>query len=199
MRELWNWEKCKEKIRSLKGRLGFPGTPTLKFLGYTLNIENGKIYDNLKKITFPPDSPKCKNLPNIYHILSTYAKAKPTTETHKLITSKQLSGGKYCHVAVERAKQTIRKTFGMKPEKLCEAAKLLGGYKIKFNYGDCPIKVYSLPLIPIIIILTGEDEEFPASVELFFDESINNYLDLEQAGILAEITAERLKDAYEIL
>jgi len=87
----------------------------------------------------------------------------------------------------------------MKPEKLCEAAKLLGGYKIKFNYGDCPIKIYPLPLIPIIIILTGEDQEFPASVELFFDESINNYLDLEQAGILAEITAERLKDAYEIL
>ena len=199
MRELWNWEKCKEKIRSLKGKLGFPDMPMLKFLGYILNLEDGKIYDNLKKITFPPDSPQCKNLPNIYHILSTYAKAKPTTETHKLITSKQLSGGKYCHVAVERAKQTIRKTFGMKPEKLCEAAKLLGGYKIKFNYGDCPIKIYPLPLIPIIIILTGEDQEFPASVELFFDESINNYLDLEQAGILAEITAERLKDAYEIL
>ncbi|MHA1581367.1 MAG: DUF3786 domain-containing protein [Candidatus Baldrarchaeia archaeon] len=108
-------------------------------------------------MTFSPDSPKCKNLPNIYHILSTYAKAKSTTETHKLITSKQLSGGKYCHVAVEQAKQAIRKTFGMKTEKLCEAAKFLGGYKIKFHYGDRSVKVYSLPLIPIIIILTGED------------------------------------------
>ena len=60
MRELWNWEKCKEKIRSLKGRLGFPDMPMLKFLEYTLNLEDGKIYDNLKKITFPPDSLKCK-------------------------------------------------------------------------------------------------------------------------------------------
>jgi len=86
--------------------------------------------------------------------------------------------------------QTIQKTFGTKPEKLCEAAKLLGGYKIRFHYGDCSIKVYPLPLIPIIIILTGEDQEFSASVELFFDESINNYLDLEQAGVLAEITTK---------
>jgi len=199
MRELWNWEKCKITIRSLRGRLGFPDSPTLKFLGYTLHLEDGRIYDNLRGTIFLPDSPKCKNLPNIYHILSAYAKAKLVTETYELVTSKQLSGGKYCNVAVERAKQTIRKIFGSKPEMLCESAKLLGGFKIKFSYGDCSVKVHPLPLIPIIIVLTGEDSEFPASVELFFDKSIDNYLDLEQAGILAEVTAERLGDAYEFL
>jgi len=199
MKDLWNWENCKEKIRSLRGRLGFPNTSILKFLGYSLHLEDGKIYDNIRKTFFPPDSPKCRNLPNIYHILSIYAKANTTRETSKLVTSKQLSGGKYCYVAVERAKLSIQKTFGSKPDMLWKAAKLLGGFKIKFSYGDCSVKIYPLPLIPIIIILTGEDTEFPASVELFFDESISNYLDLEQAGILTEITTERLRDACEAL
>ncbi|MHA1581366.1 MAG: hypothetical protein ACTSYM_02495 [Candidatus Baldrarchaeia archaeon] len=41
-RELWNWEKCKEKIRSLKGRFGFLDMPVLKFLGYTLKPRRRK-------------------------------------------------------------------------------------------------------------------------------------------------------------
>jgi len=47
--------------------------------------------------------------------------------------------------------------------------------------------------------LTEQDSEFPASAQIFFDESISHYLPLEQIGMLSELTAERLKQICQFL
>ncbi|NIQ06482.1 MAG: hypothetical protein GWO20_12380, partial [Candidatus Korarchaeota archaeon] len=122
MEELWNWKRCKAEIRSLKGRLGFPDKPVLRFLKLSLKFEDGSIYDELANHTLKQ---KHLTLPHLYCILSSYADAEPTPPTSNLISSKQLQGGQYCNVAVERARSSIQDVFGSVSKMLVKSAKVL--------------------------------------------------------------------------
>jgi hypothetical protein len=197
MRETWSWERCKNKIMGLEGRLGFPKTAHLRFLKLNLSLGDGAIYDELRNFAYPREY---RAWENIYCILSAYAKAEPTptSEALKLVTSKQLQGGQYCIVAVERSKSSIRKVFGSNGKMLIESAKLLGGSEIDFSYGDHAVRVNSLPLVSVTVVLTEEDSEFPASTEILFNGSVSHYMTLEVVGMLTELTAERLKHANEV-
>ena len=196
MEELWNWKNCAVKIKSLRGCLGFPDEPFLRFLKLKLSLENGLVYDELTGLAFEQTY---RMIPNIYCILSSYADATSTHETSNLVTSKQLQGGQYCNIAVTRAKSLIQNIFGSNSKMLVDSAKILGGFEIDFSYGDHSVRINSLPLIPIIIVLSEEDSEFPASAQFFFDESVSHYLELEQVGMLSELTAERLRQAHQFL
>jgi len=189
--ELWNWKRHREKIASLRGRLGFADEPFLKFLGLKLSLENGSIHDELRKQKFVGTEAL------IYCILCGYANAKIVPETHKLISFRQLKGGQaYFNAFTRRTIYPIEKTFGARPQMLVEAAKILGG--IKLEYGDFSVKVYSLPLVPIIVILWAETTEFPATANVLFDASANNYLSTEELAGLAELTTHRLRHALEV-
>ena len=196
MKELWNWERCKAKIRSLKGRLGFSQDSVLRFLGLGLHLEDGSVHDDLANF---PLKQEYRTLSDIYCILSSYADAEPIPTASNLVTSKQLQGGRYCNVMVERAKSSIQNVFGSRSEMLVECARFLGGSEVNFGYGDHSVMINSLPLVQLTIVLSEEDSEFPASAQIFFDASIINYLELEQAGMLSELTASRLKQAYQCL
>jgi hypothetical protein len=82
---------------------------------------------------------------------------------------------------------------------LVESARLLGGLEVDFGYGNHSVGINALPLVRLTIVLSEEDSEFPASAQIFFDESITNYLELEQVGMLSELTACRLKQAHQCL
>lgn len=196
MKELWNWERCKAKICSLKGRLGFSEDSMLRFLGLSLHLEDGSVYDDLTNCSIKQEY---RTLSDIYCILSSYADAEPIPTASNLVTSKQLQGGRYCNVMVGRAKSSIQNVFGSRSKMLVECARLLGGSEVNFSYGDHSVRINSLPLVRLTIVLSEEDSEFPASAQIFFDESITNYLELEQVGMLSELTAERLKQAYKFL
>jgi len=175
----------------LKGRLGFKESTTLKFLGLNLSLEDGKVHDDLRNRPFP------EMAPSIYCIVSGYAEAKPVPETLKLVSFKQLPGGHAYHKAfLGRAVLSIQRMFGSKPRKLVEAAKLLGGSEV--DYGDCSVKVYSLPLAPITVVLWRKSLEFPASANMLFNESISHYITTEQVAMLGELTSARLRLAYEV-
>jgi len=168
----------------------------LKFLRLSLYLEDGLVYDDLVNCTLEQEY---RTLADIYCILSFYADAESTPKASKLVTSKQLQGGQYCNVAVQHAKSSIQNVFGSRSEVLVESSKLLGGSEVNFSYGDHSIKINSLPLVSLTIVLSEEDSEFPASAQIFFDQSISHYLHLEQVGMLSELTAERLKQAYQFL
>jgi len=70
---------------------------------------------------------------------------------------------------------------------------------VNFSYGDHSVRINLLPLVPLTIVLTEQDSEFPASAQIFLDDSISHYLALEQVGMLSELTAERLKQIYQFL
>jgi len=188
----WTWRRCKTKIIELKGKLGFTDSPFLRFLALSLSLENGSVFDELR------NQPSAAIAPSLYCILSGYADAKSIPETLKLISFRQLLGGyAYYNAFLRRAVNPIQKIFGLKPERLIETAKLLGGSEAK--YGDCSVKIHSLPLVPITVILWAESREFEASANILFDSSVGNYLSTEQVAMLSELTSTRLKHANEAL
>ena len=189
--EFWNWERCKTKIKSLKGRPGFKESSTLSFLGLSLSLEDGMIHDDLRNRPFPEVAP------SIYCILSGYAEAKPVPEALKLVSFRQLPGGHAYHKAfLGRVVLSILRVFGPKPRMLVGAAKLLGGSRV--DYGDCSVMVHSLPLVPITVVLRAESPEFPASANMLFDASISHYLTTEHVAMLSQLTSTRLRHAYEV-
>jgi len=100
-------------------------------------------------------------------------------------------------VFVQRVAKPIERVFGSRVSMLHQAAKLLGGEKL--SYGDCSVKICSLPLVSITIVLWSETSEFPASANFLFDSSANNYLSTEQLVMVSELTSARLRHAYEVL
>jgi hypothetical protein len=54
-------------------------------------------------------------------------------------------------VFTQRVAKPLERTFGSDVSMLYKAASLLGGQKL--NYGNCSVKIYSLPLVPIIIVM----------------------------------------------
>ncbi|MCD6479489.1 DUF3786 domain-containing protein [Candidatus Bathyarchaeota archaeon] len=193
---LRGWEEHKREIKGLRGRLGFPDGDALSFLGLRLSLIDGSIYDELRDRKLNPSNPEEKALIGaIYQILSAYSKAKEKPLTGRLITSRQISGGQFCHIMVERAKRLLLDTFRDARE-LLEAARLIGGEEAKLDLEGAAIQMRPLPLIPVVIIFRAGDEEFQAEISIFYDGNVEGYLDLENLGILTLLSAIRLRDAH---
>ncbi len=191
-RDIWTWEKCKHKINSLRGRLGFAESSSLKFLQLVLSLKTGQLFDEIRNITFPEIEP------NVYCILSGYAESQSVLVTNKLISFSNLPGGQsYYNAFIRRAVQPIEKTFRSDVHKLWEAAKLFDAEKL--NHADCSVKICALPLVPIALLLYGATSEFSASANMLFDASAGNYLSTEQLAMLGELTSTRLRHAYEVI
>jgi len=191
-RTIWNWEKSRDKILTLRGRLGFPDSSILKFLRLSLDLEDGHIHDELRDKTVHEIEA------GIYCILSGYADASAVSETHQLISFAQLPGGRAYYTAFKRrAVQQIERVFGSNPQTLYKAAELLDATKL--DYGDYSVKIYALPLVPIHVVLWSSDSEFLPSANILFDSSVRNYLSTEQTAMIGELTAARLKHAYETI
>ena len=191
-REIWTWTKCKDKISTLRGRLGFAEASSLKFLKLTLSLETGQIHDEIRNKPVPEIEP------SVYCILTGYSDSQPKSETHNLISYSQLPGGVgYNNAFIRRAVQPIEKTFGSNTESLWKAAKLLDSEQL--SHGDCSVKIRALPLVPIVIILHGATSEFPASANMLFDSSASSYLSTEQVAMLGGLTSARLRHANEAI
>ncbi len=192
--DYWSWGYCSTKIRELRGRLGFRDSDNLSFLRFSLSLKDGSISDELiKGRRLHPYEIK-----RIYCILYGYASSNPVRETSELVSFKQIPGGWfYQRPFTLRVLRSIEKAFGLDPNLLVRAGELLGGVHSK--YGDSSIKIYSLPLVPLIIVLWAKTEEFQASANILYDSSITNYLSTEQIVLLSELTASRLKDALQVI
>lgn len=153
VREVWNWDRCKSRICNLRGRLGFPDENVLRFLGLRLCLDDGSIYDELRR------KPLTSWDTTVYFLLYGYANANEVPETTKLISFTQLVGGlAYYKAFVERSIQPLAKTFGPMPQAFMKAAKLLGG--VPQTYAEYSVKIYSLPFVPFTVMLWSGNEEF---------------------------------------
>ena len=190
--KIWTWQKTREKILTLRGRLSFPDSSVLKFLRFSLSLEDGSIYDELTdKMAKDVET-------SAYCILTGYAEAKSTPETGELISFEQLPGGRaYYNTFKKRATQQIERIFAAKPQMLLKAAEMFDARRLE--HGDYSVKFYALPLVPIHVILWSSDLEFPTSANILFESSISNYLSTEQIAALGELAAHRLKQACEAI
>jgi len=191
-RTIWNWERSREKILTLRGRLGFPDSSVLKFLRLSLSLEDGHIYDELRDKTVPEIEA------SVYCILSGYADSNAVPETRQLISFAQLPAGRaYYNAFKRRAVQQIERVFGSNPKTLYNAAELLDAARL--DYGDYSVKIYALPLVPVYVVLWATSSEFPSSANTLFDSSVSNYLSTEMTAMLGELTSTRLRHAYEAI
>lgn len=190
--DIWTWEKCRTKLNTLRGRLGFPDNPHLHFLKLSLSLETGEINDEIRHKPLP------ETKPTVYCILSGYAEAKPTPETKQLISFSHVPGGiGYNAAFIRRAVTPLERLFGSDPKQLFSAATFFTAEKL--NYGDSSIKIHALPLVPITIIIHTATAEFPASATMLFDSTINSYLTTEQIAMLGQLTTQRLAHANEAI
>jgi len=190
--DIWKWEKCRNKLNTLRGRLGFPDAPSLRFLKLSLSLETGEMRDELKQKPYPEAKP------TVYCILSGYAESKPTSETRKLISFSHLPGGAMYNTAfIRRAVQPIERIFGNNAHRLWTAAEIFGAERL--SYSDYSVKIRALPLVPVTIILRAVTSEFAASASMLFDSTVSQYLTTEQIAMLGQLTALRLAHANEAI
>ncbi len=109
----------------------------------------------------------------------------------QLIPYKEIPGGMlYAGVFARRTIEPLIPVFGQSPERFLDAGLRLGGRKAE--YGDVSFVLMALPRIPMTYILWKGDEEFPATIQLLFDKSVEGYLSLEDIVVVGEMATGRL-------
>lgn len=183
--DLWTWKNCKETMRALPGRLGFPKGNVLRFLDLEINLEDGSITDTTLGQPFDP------KIEYIFFLLNQYAKAKEVSLTGELISYKQISGGRvYAAVFDGRVVKPIVKRLTSNLDHFSKAATKLGGTRA--DVGDLAYTIFGLPRVPYTYVVWEANEEFPARVSVFLDGSAGSYLDAEAHAHLASLTTIRL-------
>jgi len=175
--DLYSWERVRDKIKTLPGRLGFEKRDKLSFFGLTLDLETGAIYDNVLERYLTR-----KEASGVYFILSLYAETREDIgESGEIVLlSRHLCP--FIHCPNLRANiAVIEKIFGRDPQLLYRVAE-------SFNYkpvdlGDAGIKVYALPRVPLILAVWAGEEELPPSSEILFDKSASHYLTGEPSAV----------------
>ncbi|MCJ7731845.1 DUF3786 domain-containing protein [Candidatus Bathyarchaeota archaeon] len=194
--ELWTWDNCSDKIRSLPGRNGLPEIGVLKILGYELDAGTGAIQDSLSGKPPQMDPRTYRNVSNtLFYILSAYSTANNTPASGKHISSKQFRGTKFTERSYTGEIMSLVRHFESNTDRLIDAAKILGGGAVNFPTGDVAIELHVLPMVPVTVVMKNADEEFSTEAWIYFDESIESYFDAEQTYFLAHLTVSRLIEA----
>jgi len=196
--ELWTWEQCRDKIKTLQGRNGYSDSPVISFMGFNLDTETGKIVDSLSGDIVEPGSLAYRSAyPTIFYVLSAYSDADDTLPTGKPISSKQFRGNHFVCRGYTGETFTLVNTFASNSDRLVKAAEALGGEQVDFPVGDIAVRLPVLPQVPITIVMGLADEEFPAEAWIYFDETIESYLDSEQTYFMIHLLVKRLVELSE--
>jgi hypothetical protein len=117
--------------------------------------------------------------------------------TGKPISSKQFRGNHFVCRGYTGETITLVKQFASEPEKLVQSVEILGGEKTDFQFGDLAVKLNVLPRVPITIVMSLADEEFSAEARIYFDETLETYLDSEQTYFMTHLMVKRLVESAE--
>ena len=109
----------------------------------------------------------------------------------KWVAYKDIPGGLlYAGVFARRVTEPLQRKFGKSAESFREAGIKSGGEPVEI--GDASFVLHAFPYVPIQYVLWEGDEEFPPSVQLLFDASVDHYLALEDIVVLGQVTTGRL-------
>jgi hypothetical protein len=194
--ELWTWEKCSDKIRSLPSRNGYPVGDVLSILGFELNLNTGEIKDTLSGKPPKLDPRTYRNAAHtIFYLLSAYSEAQDIQPTGKHISSRQFRGTRFTDRSYSGETMSLIRHFEKDPERLVGAARKLGGNEVNFPTGDIAVELYALPRVPITVVMKLADEEFETEAWLYFDETLESFFDSEQTYFLSHLMVSRLIEA----
>lgn len=118
-------------------------------------------------------------------------RADGNSPTGKWVAYKDIPGGLlYAGVFARRVTEPLQRRFGKSAESFMEAGVKLGGAPVEI--GDASFILRAFPRVPLQYVLWEGDEEFPSSVQLLFDASVDHYLALEDMVVLGQVTTGRL-------
>jgi hypothetical protein len=124
-------------------------------------------------------------------ILHYLTRAKGTPIANKFISFKELpEGANYFPTFSKRSTEPLIKYFGEEPQRLIEAAEVLGGVKV--DYGDVAVAISAFSRVPIILVLWRGDEEFAPRSNILFDASISGYLSTYDITVVCETIVWKL-------
>ena len=183
--DIWNYDRCRERIAPLRGRLGFPDSPFLEFLRLRLDLASGIL------TTDPDDTPVPGLRPAVYCILVTYSRAAESPECFRQLAFRDLPGGLAYDASFRtRAILPLADLYSRDPPAFARAMESLGG--IPVAYADHAWKLNALPRVPVDILVWDKSGEFPSSAAMFFDASVPAYLETEAAAMLGELVTQRI-------
>jgi len=107
------------------------------------------------------------------------------------VAYKDIPGGLlYAGVFARRVTEPLQRRFGKSAQLFKEVGIRSGGKPVEI--GDASFILYAFPYVPLQYVLWEGDEEFPPSVQLLFDASVDHYLTLEDMVVLGQVTTGRL-------
>ena len=96
----------------------------------------------------------------------------------------------YLPVFERRVTRPLILAFGFDRDLFRTAGEALGATRESF--GDVSFTLHALPMVPLIFILWEGDQEFPPSLKILFDPSIDTYLPLEDVTVISKLAAVRI-------
>lgn len=143
------------------------------------------------QIEFYSPSKKTVSLVTRILLLHYLIRAEGTPVTGKWVAYKDIPGGLlYAGVLARRVTEPLVRKFGRSAKWFKEIGIKLGGEP--GGVGDASFILKAFPYIPMQYVLWEGDEEFPPTVQLLFDPSVDRYLSLEDIVVLGQMATGRL-------
>jgi len=143
------------------------------------------------QIEFFSPSKKVVSLVTRILLLHYLIRADGNPLTGEWVAYKDIPGGLlYAGVFARRVTEPLGRRFGKSAKSFREAGIKCGGEPAEI--GDASFIVRAFPHVPLQYVLWEGDEEFPPSVQLLFDASVDHYLALEDMVVLGQVTTGRL-------
>jgi Domain of unknown function (DUF3786) len=143
------------------------------------------------RLEFYSPSKKVVSLVTRILLLHYLIRADGSPLTGKWVAYKDIPGGMlYAGVFGRRVTEPLQRKFGKSAKLFKETGIKSGGELVEV--GDASFILYAFPYVPLQYVLWEGDEEFPPSVQLLFDASVDHYLTLEDIVVLGQVTTGRL-------
>ncbi|MCI6005897.1 MAG: DUF3786 domain-containing protein [Blautia sp.] len=128
---------------------------------------------------------------SIYHLLQ-YTKDHPRTAGVWVPNTALEGAGTHNRNLPDPLLTPFAARFSGKTDMLEKACLQLGG--IRLDKGDIAFQFISFPQIPLQLIFWDADEDFPAQVQVLFDQYVTDYLHFETTGCVISDLLEMLED-----
>ncbi len=143
------------------------------------------------QIEFYSPSKKTVSLVTRILLLHYLIRADGSSLSGKWVAYKDIPGGLlYAGVFARRVTEPLVRKFGRSAKWFKEIGIKLGGEL--GGVGDASFILKAFPYIPMQYVLWEGDEEFPPTVQLLFDASVDQYLSLEDIVVLGQMATGRL-------
>jgi hypothetical protein len=178
-------ELCEHSGAVLNGR-----RIRVSFFGNRVEIlvpENGSIEFQ------PVDLPLAERILILHYLLG--RGSRPTRGS--MVAFKNLPGASFYDPTYQkRGPKRIARRFGENVEAFRKACQNLKWQEAEL--GDASFRFDILPKVRGLVVLHTGDEEFPAEVNILFDDEIVNFLSLEDVAVLAGLIATRMSKSIDM-